>query len=97
MEAGTFDCRTDRTLITLKLDVDEGAWLEVNEVLRVAYERIEDIGAEVANRTAPAAKTFRMTTSLLGYASPAQDADQLCPRTPDVTAPSSQTCATVGS
>lgn len=72
MEAGTFDRRTDRTLITLKLDVDEQAWLDVNEVLRVAYERIEDIAIEVAQRKARGAETFRMTTSLLGYQSPAR-------------------------
>lgn len=75
MEAGTFDRRTDRTLITLKLDVDEPAWLDVNEALRVAYERIEDIKVEAATRMAEGAKTFRMTASLLGYPSPTVEAD----------------------
>ncbi len=73
MEAGTFDRRTDRTLITLKLDVDEQAWLDANEALRVAYERIEDIKVEAAARKAEGAKTFRMTASLLGYPSPTQE------------------------
>jgi len=75
MEAGTFDRRTDRTLITLKLDVDEQAWLDVNAALRVAYERIEDIKVEAAQRTADGVDTFRMTASLLGYPSPTVEAD----------------------
>jgi len=76
MEASTFDRRTDRTLITLKLDVDEQAWLDVNRALRVAYERIEDIKVEAAQRMADGADTFRMTASLLGYPSPLQEADR---------------------
>jgi DNA-binding transcriptional ArsR family regulator len=73
MEAGTFDGRTDRTLITLKLDVDEQAWLDVNKALRVAYERIEDIKVEAATRKAEGVETFRMTASLLGYPSPLRE------------------------
>jgi DNA-binding transcriptional ArsR family regulator len=75
VEAGTFDRRTDRTLITLKLDVDEQAWLDVNQALRIAYERIEDVRVEAAGRMADGADTFRMTASLLGYPSPLQEAD----------------------
>jgi DNA-binding transcriptional ArsR family regulator len=73
MEAGTFDQRTDRTLITMKLDVDEQGWLDVNEALRTAYERIGEVEAEAAGRQAEGAKSFRMTTSLLGYQSPARE------------------------
>jgi hypothetical protein len=73
IEAETFDQRTDRTLITMKLDVDEPGWLEVNAALRAAYERIGEVEVEVATRKAQGAKTFRMTASLLGYESPAKD------------------------
>lgn len=75
MEAGTFDRRTDRTLITMKLDVDEPAWEEVNAALRTAYERIGEIEVAAAQRKAEGAKTFRMTASLLGYQSPTTDAE----------------------
>lgn len=74
MEAGTFDRRTDRTLITMKLDVDEQGWLDVNEALRTAYERIGEVEVEAAMRKAEGASTFRMTASLLGYPSPTKDA-----------------------
>lgn len=73
MEAGTFDRRTDRTLITMKLDVDEQGWMDVNEALRIAYERIGEVEVEAAARKAEGAKTFRMTTSLLGYQSPTSE------------------------
>lgn len=73
MEAGTFDRRTDRTLITMKLDVDEQGWLDANEALRAAYERIGEVEVEAAARKGEGAKTFRMTTSLLGYQSPARE------------------------
>lgn len=75
MEAGSFDERTDRTLITMKLDVDEQAWHDANEALRVAYERIGEVEVEAALRKAEGARTFRMTASLLGYPSPKQDVD----------------------
>jgi DNA-binding transcriptional ArsR family regulator len=74
MEAGTFDRRTDRTLITLKLDVDEEGWIDANAALRTAYERIEEIKGEAINRKAKGAKTFPMTASLLGYPSPTVEA-----------------------
>ena len=70
MEAGTFDQRTDRTLITMKLDVDEQGWQEVNDALRVAYERIGEVELQAAARKALGVETFRMTASLLGYKSP---------------------------
>lgn len=79
MEAGTFDRRTDRTLITLKLDVDEQGWLDANEALRVAYEQIEKVKVEAIARRAKGAETFRMTASLLGYESP-------CGKPPDTRA-----------
>jgi DNA-binding transcriptional ArsR family regulator len=72
MEAGTFDRRPDRTLITMKLDVDDQGWEDVNDALRVAYERIGEVEVEMAARRAEGAKTFRMTASLLGYESPTQ-------------------------
>lgn len=74
IEAGTFDQRADRTLITMKLDVDEPGWAEVNAALRTAYERIGEVEVETALRKAEGAKTFRMTASLLGYPSPTKDA-----------------------
>jgi DNA-binding transcriptional ArsR family regulator len=74
LEAGTFDRRTDRTLITMKLDVDEPGWEEVNAALRTAYERIGEVEVEAALRKAKGAKTFRMTASLLGYESPTKEA-----------------------
>jgi DNA-binding transcriptional ArsR family regulator len=75
LEAGTFDRRTERTLITMKLDVDEQGWQDVNDALRVAYERIGEVEGEAAARQAEGAETFRMTASLLGYESPTQAAD----------------------
>jgi len=75
LEAGTFDRRTDRTLITMKLDVDEPGWEKVNAALRTAYECIGKVEVEAALRKAEGAKTFRMTASLLGYESPAQAAE----------------------
>lgn len=73
LEAGTFDRRTDRTLITMKLDVDEPGWQEVNAALRTAYERIGEVEVESALRKADGAKTFRITASLLGYESPTDE------------------------
>lgn len=75
LEAGTFDERTDRTLITMKLDVDQPAWEEVNAALRTAYQRIGEVEVEVKQRKAEGANTFRMTASLLGYESPTRDED----------------------
>lgn len=73
VEAGSFDSRTDRTIITMKMDVDDQGWRDANEALRVAYERLSEVEAEAATRKAQGAPTFRMTTSLLGYESPAHE------------------------
>lgn len=70
VEAGTFDSRTDRTVITLKMDVDDRGWQDANEALRIAYERLGEVEAEAATRKVEGAPTFRMTASLLGYESP---------------------------
>lgn len=70
VEAGTFDRRVDRTIITLKMDVDDQGWLDANEALRIAYERLGEVEVEAATRKAKGAPTFRMTASLLGYESP---------------------------
>ena len=73
VEAGTFDSRTDRTVITLKMDVDDQGWQDAGDALRVAYERLGEVEVEAASRKAEGAQTFRMTASLLGYESPAGD------------------------
>ncbi|HEV7483612.1 MAG TPA: winged helix-turn-helix domain-containing protein [Solirubrobacterales bacterium] len=73
VEAGTFDRRTDRTIITMKMDVDDQGWQDAQEALRVAYERLGEIEVETAARKAKGASTFRMTASLLGYESPTDD------------------------
>lgn len=70
IEADTFDNRTDRSAITLKLDADEQTWQKINGVLRDAYERVSEFEAETANSKD---KKFRVTVSLLAYESP-QDA-----------------------
>jgi hypothetical protein len=59
----------------MKLDVDQPGWEEVNAALRTAYERIGEVEVEAAQRKAEGANTFRMTASLLGYQSPAREAD----------------------
>jgi DNA-binding transcriptional ArsR family regulator len=76
IEGGTFDRRTDRTVITMKMDVDDQGWLEAQEALRVAFERFGEIEVEVASRKVKGAPTFRMTASLLGYESPTEDEGQ---------------------
>jgi DNA-binding transcriptional ArsR family regulator len=72
VEAGTFDRRADRTIITLKMDVDDLGWQDANEALRIAYERLGEVELEAAARKAEGAPTFRMTASLLAYESPAR-------------------------
>jgi DNA-binding transcriptional ArsR family regulator len=80
LESGTFDCRTDRTLITMKLDVDEQGWVDANDALRTAYERIGEVEIEAATRRLErGGKTFRMTASLLGYESPLQESAEDAP------------------
>lgn len=70
VEQGTFDKRTDRAVITLKMDVDEQAWKDVNEAVMAAYRRLCEVETEAANRKAAGAETFRMMASLLAYESP---------------------------
>jgi DNA-binding transcriptional ArsR family regulator len=67
IEADTFDKRTDRAVITMKMDGDEQAWSEATEIVREAYERLSEVEAEAANRSG---EKFRMTVSLLAYESP---------------------------
>ncbi|HVO54081.1 MAG TPA: ArsR family transcriptional regulator [Solirubrobacterales bacterium] len=70
VEAGTFDRRTDRALITVKLDADDEAWGRIQQIVNDAYERISEVEAEMVNRSAEGADTVRMTVSLLAYESP---------------------------
>jgi DNA-binding transcriptional ArsR family regulator len=75
VETGVFDRRKDRSLLTVKMDVDEQAWKDANAAVWAAYERLTEIEEEAANRKAEGAKTFRMTGSLLVFESPTQDED----------------------
>jgi DNA-binding transcriptional ArsR family regulator len=73
VEAGVFDRRKDRSILTVKMDVDEKGWKDANAVAWEGYKRMERIQEEVANRASEkGAKTFRMTTSLLVFESPMQ-------------------------
>jgi DNA-binding transcriptional ArsR family regulator len=71
IEADTFDKRTERSVITLKMDADEQAWLELNEILREAWGRCGEVESRVANRTG---EKFRVTVSILSYESPQDNA-----------------------
>ncbi len=73
VEAGVFDRRKDRSILTVKMDVDEQGWKDANAAAWEGYERMEKIQEEVANRATEGAKTFRMTASLLVFESPMQD------------------------
>jgi DNA-binding transcriptional ArsR family regulator len=73
VEQGTIDKRKSRIIATRKMDVDEQAWLDANEAVRTAFDRLGEIEEEAANRKAEGAKTFRMTASLLTYQSPFGD------------------------
>lgn len=70
---GTFDKRKDRSVISLKMDVDEQAWDEINEIVRDAYERVCAVESQAANRKGT---KFRATVSLLSYESPQDEAPQ---------------------
>jgi DNA-binding transcriptional ArsR family regulator len=70
IEADSFDARTDRHVITLKMDVDETGWSEVSEIVLDAHRRLEKVEVDAANRTPQAGKRFRVTVSLLSYESP---------------------------
>lgn len=67
IEGDTFDKRTDRAVVTLKMDADEQAWAEASQIVREAYERLSEVEAKVANRSGD---KFRVTVSLLAYESP---------------------------
>lgn len=72
-EADTFDSRTDRAVINLRMDLDEAGWGEVIAILTEAYERLEAVAEQAANRTPESADRFRATVSILGYESPRYD------------------------
>ena len=67
LEADTFDKRTDRSVITMKMDADEEAWQEINGVVRGSYEALSIIEGKAVNRKG---RKFRVTVSLLSYESP---------------------------
>jgi DNA-binding transcriptional ArsR family regulator len=67
IEADTFDNRSERSVITLKMDADEQAWLELNDILREAWGRCSEVESQVANRRG---EKFRVTVSILSYESP---------------------------
>jgi hypothetical protein len=67
IEADTFDNRTERAVITLKMDADEQAWMEINGIVRGTYEALTGVEGKAANRKG---KKFRVTVSLLSYESP---------------------------
>lgn len=73
VETGVFDRRKDRSILTVKMDVDEQGWKDANAAAWEGYERMEKIQEEVANRAAKGAKTFRATASLLVFESPMQE------------------------
>lgn len=73
VERGSFDKRKDRSIVTIKMDVDERGWVDANQAVRDAVERLLAIEDEAANRKAEGAKTFRMTASLLSYESPPKE------------------------
>lgn len=73
VERGSFDGRKDRIVATVKMDVDEQGWVEANQAVRTAVERLLEIEEEAAGRKAEGAETFRMTASLLSYESPAKE------------------------
>jgi hypothetical protein len=50
LKSGTFDQRTDRHLGWTNLSLDETGWRELNEQLRLLYERALELQAESAAR-----------------------------------------------
>lgn len=70
IEAGTFDRRPDRHVITLKMNVDEQGWSDIASTVAEGYERLALVEAESANRTPDPEQRFRVTVSLLSYESP---------------------------
>lgn len=72
VEAGTFDRRTDRSLITMKLDADEEAWRKIQGIVHDAYQQISEVEEEMINRAANDSETIRMTVSLMAFESPTE-------------------------
>lgn len=70
IRGGTFDKRPDRHVITMIPDLDERGWDEVSRVIAGAYDEINDIAVEAANREPDPSKRFRATVSMLCYESP---------------------------
>jgi DNA-binding transcriptional ArsR family regulator len=73
LQAGTFDKRTDRHVINMKVDLDEQGWDEVAAIIALAYDRLSRVPGDSANRTPDSAKRFRATVSLLSYESPSPE------------------------
>lgn len=74
VKAGVFDRRKDRSVLTVKMDVDEQGWKDANKAAWSGFERIEEIQAEVANRVAEkGGETFRATVSFLVFESPMEE------------------------
>jgi DNA-binding transcriptional ArsR family regulator len=70
IEAGTFDGRPDRHVITMKMNLDEEGWLAVSAIVADTYWRLCDVEAEATNRASEEGKEIRTTVSLLSYESP---------------------------
>ncbi len=70
IRGGTFDKRDNRHVITLIPDLDERGWEEVSRAIAGAYDEINDIAAETANREPDPTRRFRATVSMLCYESP---------------------------
>ena len=70
IDAGTFDKREDRHVITLKMELDEDGWSDVSRIIADAYRRVSEIETESINRTPDAEARLRGTVSLLSYESP---------------------------
>jgi DNA-binding transcriptional ArsR family regulator len=70
IEAGTFDRRHDRNLITMTMNLDSEGWSAVSEIVIDAYRRLTAVEAEAANRHPKSSEEIRTTVSLLSYESP---------------------------
>lgn len=70
IEAGTFDKKDDRHVITMKLNLDEEGWGSASRIVAEAYWKLSDLEAEVAARSSADRATIRATVSLLSYESP---------------------------
>jgi DNA-binding transcriptional ArsR family regulator len=70
MEAGTFDSRTDRHVITVNPDLDELGWSQVAKIVADAFHAVQEVAGEVANRQTDPSERFRATVSFLSYEAP---------------------------